>query len=125
MFGEFGDYKPLPSSVDAKLQAICESLASSQKQGNAEEEPCSSVVEDVKPNVKVEHDDVAAQSNYGEVVYTGFEDFKVESDESSAGSSSPESGVTFFDFSDYCKWDETGSLGLEKYPSVEIDWAAI
>ncbi|XP_043700152.1 ethylene-responsive transcription factor RAP2-4-like [Telopea speciosissima] len=32
--GEFGDYKPLQSSVDAKLQAICQSLANSQKQGN-------------------------------------------------------------------------------------------
>lgn len=35
--GEFGEYKPLHSSVDAKLQAICQSLANnnSQKQGSS------------------------------------------------------------------------------------------
>ncbi|KAJ8430415.1 hypothetical protein Cgig2_025842 [Carnegiea gigantea] len=32
--GDFGKYKPLHSSVDAKLDAICESLAKSQKLGN-------------------------------------------------------------------------------------------
>nr|AEX88462.1 ethylene-responsive element binding factor 3 [Arachis hypogaea] len=105
VFGEFGDYKPLPSSVDAKLQAICDKLALSQKQ-----EPCPSLV-------KVEQD---------QVLYPELEDFKVESDESCAGSSSPESAATtLFDFSDCCKWEEPVSFGLEKFPSVEIDWAAI
>ncbi|KAK8538703.1 hypothetical protein V6N13_009082 [Hibiscus sabdariffa] len=32
--GDFGDYKPLHSSVDAKLQAICESLELNQTQMN-------------------------------------------------------------------------------------------
>lgn len=111
VFGEFGDYNPLPSSVHAKLQAICEGLAISQEQGkNAENS-----VEDIKAQI----DHVPAESK--------FEEFKVEvSDESSsAGSSSPESVVTFFDFSDSNKWDETRNFELEKYPSVEIDWAAI
>lgn len=113
VFGEFGDYNPLPSSVHAKLQAICESLAISQEKGkNAENS-----VEDIKAQI----DHVPAESK--------FEEFKVEmSDESSsAGSSSPESvDVTFFDFSDSnYKWDETQNFELEKYPSVEIDWAAI
>ncbi|KAF2291526.1 hypothetical protein GH714_025168 [Hevea brasiliensis] len=35
--GKFGEYKPLHSSVDAKLQAICQSLAESQKQGGKAE----------------------------------------------------------------------------------------
>lgn len=116
-----GSYNPLPSSVDSKLQAICETLAISQKQGNSEK-PCSSV-EDVKPLVHV-----PAQPK-GEFV---FEDFKVEktvfssmSDECSLGLSSPESGVTFLDFSDSSQWDEVENFGLKKFPSVEIDWEAI
>lgn len=35
--GEFGDFQPLQSSVNAKLQAICQSLANSQKQGIPQE----------------------------------------------------------------------------------------
>ncbi|KAJ1398647.1 DNA-binding domain superfamily [Sesbania bispinosa] len=117
VFGEFGDYKPLPSSVDSKLQAICESLAITQKQSKNRENS----VQDVKP--------VVAQSNSELVCPLEFEDFKVEnpmlSDESSHGSSSPESCITFLDFSDCKQRDEAENFGLEKYPSVEIDWAAI
>ncbi|ONI14799.1 hypothetical protein PRUPE_3G009400 [Prunus persica] len=36
--GDFGEYKPL-HSVDAKLQAICEGLAETQKQGKAAGKP--------------------------------------------------------------------------------------
>ncbi|XP_061344298.1 ethylene-responsive transcription factor ERF060-like isoform X2 [Gastrolobium bilobum] len=123
VFGEFGDYKPLPSSVDTKLQAICESLAISHKHGNNVEKPCTSV-EDRKPIMMI-HD--------RELVFPEFEDVKFEnpklwpmSDESfSPCCSSPESGVTFLDFSDSNRWDETENFGLEKYPSLEIDWAAI
>ncbi|KAL5053461.1 hypothetical protein RYX36_034143 [Vicia faba] len=119
-----GNYNPLASSVDSKLQAICESLAVSH--GDTEK-PCISV-EDVKPVVFV-----PTQSKT-ELVFHEFEDFKVEnektvllsmSDECSPGLSSPESGVTFLDFSDSCRWDEVENLGLKKYPSVEIDWEAL
>lgn len=122
----YGNYNPLTSSVDSKLQAICESLAVSQKQGNTEKDCIS--VEDVKPVVFV-----PAQSK-AELVLHEFEDFKVEnenllllsmSDECSPGLSSPESGVTFLDFSDSCQWDEVENFGLKKYPSVEIDWEAL
>lgn len=116
-----GSYNPLPSSVDSKLQAICETLAISQKQGNTEK-PCSSV-EDVKPLV---HVPVQSKSQFV------FEDFKVEktvfsslSDECSLGLSSPESSVTFLDFSDSSQWDEVENFGLKKFPSVEIDWEAL
>lgn len=137
--GEFGDYKPLHSSVDAKLQAICQSLANSQKQGKTEE-PC--FVTDTKPAISASLDANSVFENSpkvelsNEIVYSGSEDCKVEnssssmsptlSDESSslAGSSSPESDITFFDFSD-SQCEETQNFGLEKYPSVEIDWAAI
>lgn len=112
-----GSYNPLPSSVDSKLQAICETLAISQKQGNTEK-PCSSV-EDVKPLVHV-----PAQS-MGEFVFEDFKAFSSMSDECSLGLSSPESGVTFLDFSDSSQWDEVENFGLKKFPSVEIDWEAL
>ena len=35
--GDFGEYKPLHSSVDAKLEVICDSLANLQKQGKSGE----------------------------------------------------------------------------------------
>ncbi|XP_011022769.1 PREDICTED: ethylene-responsive transcription factor RAP2-4-like [Populus euphratica] len=132
--GEFGDYKPLHSSVDAKLQAICQSLGL-QKQGETGE-PCS--VSDSKKTVsaplqvKIE-DDCSLQGELKrEFENLGDEEFKVEipspsralSDESLAGSSSPESEISFF-FSDSLQWNGFENFGLEKYPSVEIDWSSI
>ncbi|XP_065876595.1 ethylene-responsive transcription factor RAP2-4 [Euphorbia lathyris] len=101
----FGDLKPLHSSVDAKLQAICQSLANSQKLGKAGD---SKEKKSVDYSVKNELEISSA------------------SEESSGGSSSPESEISFLDFSDSCsQWDETENFGLEKFPSVEIDWAAL
>ncbi|XP_028755147.1 ethylene-responsive transcription factor ERF060-like [Neltuma alba] len=92
VIGEFGHYEPLPSSVHAKLQALCESLAdNSQKQGNAEK------------HLHNTHDSATL---------------------SCLASSSDESDITYLDFSD-SKVDETEVVGLEKYPSIEIDWSAI
>ncbi|MED6122547.1 hypothetical protein PIB30_040789 [Stylosanthes scabra] len=112
VFSEFGEYKPLPSSVDAKLQAICDNLAlSHQNQQVIEtEEACSSVV-------KVEEQDEVAAAEPQDQVVDDWNEW-----------CSPESGsgvTNLFDFSDYCKWEEPASFGLEKFPSVEIDWAAI
>ncbi|EXC06714.1 Ethylene-responsive transcription factor [Morus notabilis] len=118
--GEFGDYKPLHSSVDAKLQAICESLAESQsqqKQGVKKKPPAkrsSSAKQEVhEPKVEI------SPSPPSPVVTT-------ESD-GSAGSS-PLSDLTFPDIVE-SPWDcNNGGLEsnylLEKYPS-EIDWASI
>ncbi|XP_023874430.2 ethylene-responsive transcription factor RAP2-4 [Quercus suber] len=134
--GEFGDYKPLHSSVDAKLQAICQSLANSQKQGKTED-PC--FVSDTKPTIPIPPAPSNANSVCDglpklelkkEIGFLGVEDCKVEnslsssSDDSSslAGSCSPESDISFLEFP---KWDETENFGLDKFPSVEIDWAAI
>ena len=134
--GEFGDYKPLHSTVDAKLQAICQSLANSQKQGKTEG---PSFVSDTKPTIPIPPAPMNANSVIEglpkpelkrEIGFLCSGDCKVEnssscsSDESSSlvGSSSPESDITFFDFP---KWDEIENFGLEKFPSVEIDWAAI
>ncbi|XP_075653166.1 ethylene-responsive transcription factor ERF060-like [Castanea sativa] len=134
--GEFGDYKPLHSSVDAKLQAICQSLANSQKQGKTED-PC--VVSDTKPTIPIPPAPLNANSVFDglpkpelkkEIGFLEVEDCKVEnpssssSDDSSslAGSCSPESDISFLELT---KWDDIENFGLDKFPSVEIDWAAI
>uniref|UniRef100_A0A2P2J4W5 AP2/ERF domain-containing protein n=1 Tax=Rhizophora mucronata TaxID=61149 RepID=A0A2P2J4W5_RHIMU len=130
--GQFSAYKPLHSSVNARLQAICQGLTNSQKQGKAGE-PCShanskktlsaslpaELEEDyfVQNELKRESDNCRVES---------FSPSPALSDESITGSSSPESGISFLDFSDSSSlWEETDNLCLEKYPSVEIDWASI
>nr|WAK85976.1 transcription factor ERF15 [Nothapodytes nimmoniana] len=140
----FADYKPLHSSVDAKLQAICESLANSKKQGNSGKPNSASVasakktatttttivkVDSVKtddsdlPNVFV--DSLNGQFSYPEKV-------KVEASASSLSQtlseslagSSPESDISFLDFPEFA-FDEPDRFMLQKYPSVEIDWASL
>ncbi|CAN0911991.1 Ethylene-responsive transcription factor RAP2-4 [Linum grandiflorum] len=112
-----GEYKPLHSSVEAKLQVICQGLASSQKQGKST--PNSKRAKVVTSVLKVEESESVSEES------------KVESqsEESLNGSSSsPESEISFLDFSDFSEsssWDQREKLGLESYPSEEIDWAAI
>ncbi|CBI23500.3 unnamed protein product, partial [Vitis vinifera] len=109
--GEFGDYKPLHSSVDAKLQAICQNLAISQKQGNSGK---PGLVADAK---------IESSTHQAEMISSSSSS-PSPSDESSAGSSSPESDISFLDFTD-SQWNDSECLTLEKFPSVEIDWASI
>ncbi|KAL3818909.1 hypothetical protein ACJIZ3_004814 [Penstemon smallii] len=106
---EFSDFKPLTSSVDAKLRVICQNMANSQKQGNLE-----------KPCLENESDD---SSNEG---FKYSETFKVEASVScdEASSSSPESDIGFLDFSEP-SFDGFDNFFLQKHPSVEIDWAAL
>ncbi|KAG6384897.1 hypothetical protein SASPL_153719 [Salvia splendens] len=106
------DFKPLQSSVDAKLQAICENLAANPpKQG-------SSKKSDQKPRSTPEAEVVKAEA---EAVTPLSSSSPSPSDETSS-SSSPESDVTFLEplfdggFDDFL---------LQKYPSVEIDWASL
>lgn len=121
--GEFGDYKPLHASVDAKLQAICQNLAlnnnvqkqtSKQQQQQQEAETKPVLLPATAANIKVENTSATSLSS-------PTPDHSL----SDAGSSSPESDVSFLDFND-TKWEtEMDAFGLEKYPSVEIDWEAI
>ncbi|KAH7565704.1 hypothetical protein JRO89_XS08G0002900 [Xanthoceras sorbifolium] len=138
--GEFGDYKPLHSSVDAKLQAICQTLANNNNNSKKQRgKACNDDDDDVAetkplvayqaPSLKLDHH---LKSEVSEC--PRFDDYKVDNLSSSsssspylsdAGSSSPESDISFLDFSD-SKWDnELENFGLEKFPSVEIDWEAI
>ncbi|KAJ4951244.1 hypothetical protein NE237_028076 [Protea cynaroides] len=132
--GEFGEYDPLQSSVDAKLQAICQSLASSQKQGKTGKLASSSDQKGIDGSTV----STAAQpmmdlnqSVESKVGFQGIEDCKVESapspslteSDESAGSS-PESEIKFPVFNEP-PWDESEQFILKKYPSWEIDWEAI
>ncbi|OIV97519.1 hypothetical protein TanjilG_11043 [Lupinus angustifolius] len=114
VYGEFGKFKPLPSSVDAKLQAICENLDTKRMQQGNIEKPCSNDV-DTKPKLE----------DYKVDINQMLSPMSEESSSSCIGSaSSPESDITFLDFSDS---NESNTFGLDlgKYPSVEIDWEAI
>ncbi|CAH8390576.1 unnamed protein product [Eruca vesicaria subsp. sativa] len=104
--GEFGEYKPLHSTVDAKLEAICQSMAEeTEKKGKATTKaPTKKRVSAVKKTEKV-----SSPPPVTEVV-------------ESAGSS-PLSELTFADTEEQPQWNETFSL--EKCPSYEIDWDSI
>lgn len=122
-------FKPLQSNVDAKLQAICQSLADSQKQGKQgkQSKPCSVSAKETETSTLGSLNE--GLSDKGTVI----EAVKVEastsssspSDEasSSSGSASPESDITFLDFTEP-SFDDCENF-LLKFPSVEIDWAAL
>ncbi|GAA0158574.1 DNA-binding transcription factor [Lithospermum erythrorhizon] len=136
------EFKPLQSSVDAKLQAICENL---QKQGKTGETSGSSVSRKGKKSkvltkTEATHDSKSL-NNVPEMVNKSskveltnpelFEEVKVEtisspslSSSSIQGVSSPESDITFMDFSEPV-FDDLDNFMLQKHPSVEIDWAAL
>ncbi|KAJ8543696.1 hypothetical protein K7X08_025314 [Anisodus acutangulus] len=106
---ELSDFKPLHSSVDAKLQAICQSLANPKNPNS--DDTCSN-----KPKMSEKHHSLKQQVSNTNV--------KIEATSSSSGASSPESDITFLDFAEP-SFDESENFFLPKYPSVEIDWAAI
>ncbi|PIA48107.1 hypothetical protein AQUCO_01400591v1 [Aquilegia coerulea] len=129
--GEYGGYKPLHSSVDAKLEAICQSL----KQGNSG-----------KPTVKKtmgKQPPVVVEDSSSE------EDIKVENSSSPSPSPSPSLTESSDVSSEYYspmseifqdlaeapmyekdnfmlqKYPSFEQFMLQKYPSVEVDWEAI
>ncbi|XP_019177314.1 PREDICTED: ethylene-responsive transcription factor RAP2-4-like [Ipomoea nil] len=103
---DFADFKPLPSSVDAKLQAICQNLAESQKQGS------SKASQTKRTKNKPESNNIKAESG-------SSSDSPALSEESS-----PESDITFLDFPEP-SFEESENFSLQKFPSVEIDWSAL
>ncbi|KAG8377375.1 hypothetical protein BUALT_Bualt08G0026500 [Buddleja alternifolia] len=96
-----GEYKPLHATVDAKLEAICQNLAEGKSiDANKSNNSRSKKAADKKCK-------------------------NVESESDGSGGLSPESELRFPEFGEEEQqfgWD-MGSL--EKYPSYEIDWAAL
>ncbi|KAM4075089.1 hypothetical protein ACB094_10G143200 [Castanea mollissima] len=130
--GDFGDYQPLHSSVDAKLQAICESLANappkSEKQSKkSKKAEAEAELKNKKKKQEAEVEvEVVVESKVSEncckVEITSTSPVMTESD-GSVGSS-PFSDLTFPD-SIEPEWEiASDNFMLEKYPS-EIDWASI
>ncbi|PPR86299.1 hypothetical protein GOBAR_AA34392 [Gossypium barbadense] len=121
-----GDYKPLPSSVDAKLQAICESLVQNPKQGSKKKS--SKVTADTKSrnNKKSDMAEPKPEENTAKVENSSSLS-TVQSESEGSAVSSPLSDLTFSDF-DEQPWPEVVSSSetfmLSKYPS-EIDWDSI
>jgi len=101
---------PLHSSVDAKLQAICQSLAS----GNNKKQ----VVNKVKPEQEVKSGEEENKSE--EASGSGC----TSEGDVSSGNSSPLSEMQQLDFTE-APWDESENFILRKYPSWEIDWDSI
>ncbi|ESQ34575.1 hypothetical protein EUTSA_v10008326mg [Eutrema salsugineum] len=119
-----GEYQPLQSSVDAKLEAICQDLAETQKQGKSakkassrkrsstaaakqpEVNSCPELAEEVKSEDYSSSGSSPSTESYG------------------SGDSSPLSDLTFADTEEeQPPWNE--NFALEKYPSYEIDWESI
>ncbi|KAG8072427.1 hypothetical protein GUJ93_ZPchr0006g45245 [Zizania palustris] len=101
---------PLHASVDAKLTAICQSLATPTSSKNTTAESAASAAEPESPK--------CSASTEGE-------------DSVSAGSPPPPAPLTppipemeKLDFTE-APWDEAETFHLRKYPSWEIDWDSI
>ena len=98
---------PLHASVDAKLTAICQSLAGS-KNSSSSDESAASLPDSPKCSASTEGDE----------------------DSASAGSppsptqAPPVPEMAKLDFTE-APWDETEAFHLRKYPSLEIDWDSI
>lgn len=113
--GDFGDYNPLHSSVDAKLKDICQSLA----QGKS--------IDSKKKKTK------GSSASASAVVKMEEEESRVtevgsESDGSGSGSggSSPVTELIFPEFTEEePTWNMSEDFLLQKYPSHEIDWASL
>lgn len=117
MSGNFGDYKPLHAAVEAKLKAICQTLAEGKSvDAINKKKPSSSKRKTHAPVAQLEEEDVV----------------KVEGSSDTNGSvsdgSSPVSGQTFPEFAEEDPGWDMGSAQnfmLQKHPSYEIDWASI
>ncbi|MBA0681819.1 hypothetical protein Goari_023593 [Gossypium aridum] len=116
-----GEYKPLHSSVDAKLQAICESLEQDQKQGNKKK---------TSKEMKKDKAQVATPEPEEKTVKleNSSSSSPVVSENEVSAESSPLSDLTFSNFNEH-SWPEFGfsseNFMLSKYPSYEIDWDSI
>ncbi|OIV97899.1 hypothetical protein TanjilG_12656 [Lupinus angustifolius] len=127
-------YKALHSSVDAKLQAICEGLADMQKkQGNnktksekvakTSSKRSKSKLGGGSSKVAQPEEDVKELDNTCKVETFSLSPVMTESEGSE--SSSPLSDLTFVDVNEP-QWEGAcDSFNLQKYPSYEIDWDSL
>ena len=108
-----GDLRPLHSSVDAKLNAICESLADTTNKRGGKSVP------------KKKKEMAAAAEKVKECKVEAEASPIVTESEGNSGGSSPLSDLTFPDADETPLDVESGCFELLKHPSYEIDWASI
>ncbi|KAI3762195.1 hypothetical protein L1987_52619 [Smallanthus sonchifolius] len=112
--GEFGEYKPLPSSVDAKLQEICRNLADGKS------------IDDGKKNNRRKSTPVKTLSAVVQPEVVKVESPVSDGSSGSSTSTSPSSELSLPEFTEEeSAWGASDNFLLEKYPSYEIDWEAI
>ncbi|KAK7311611.1 hypothetical protein RJT34_09866 [Clitoria ternatea] len=126
--GDFGEYKPLHSSVDAKLQAICEGLADLQKQGKTEKPQNSSKRSRSKlapPPPPPDTDKGLEKKDNKPCKVEACSSSPVTTESEGSEGSSPLSDLTFADVSEP-QWEgDSDNFNLHKYPSYEIDWDSL
>ncbi|KAK4341440.1 hypothetical protein RND71_039941 [Anisodus tanguticus] len=112
--GDFGEYNPLHSSVDAKLKDICLSLAQGKSIDSKKKKTKGSgrVGSAEEVTMKMEEEE-------SKVMEGG-------SESSGSGGSSPVTDLAFPEFTEEeSTWNMSEDFLLQKYPSHEIDWAAL
>nr|AET99101.1 dehydration-responsive element-binding protein DREB4 [Solanum tuberosum] len=113
--GDFGEYNPLHSSVDAKLKDICQSLAQGKSIDSKKKKTKGSSAEKAAV-VKMEEEE-------SKTVEVGSES---DGSGSGSGGSSPVTELIFPEFTEEeTTWDMSENFLLQKYPSHEIDWASL
>ncbi|XP_042458231.1 ethylene-responsive transcription factor RAP2-13-like [Zingiber officinale] len=102
----------LHSSVDAKLRAVCESLAGVEQQGKTSpSHPLAAAAAAVELSSSSEENKSKSSPS-------------PDGDDSSSSTSAAASEMQLLDFTE-APWDESESFKLRKYPSWEIDWDSI
>ncbi|CAL0307838.1 unnamed protein product [Lupinus luteus] len=115
-----GEYKPLHSSVYAKLDAICDDL---QKQGKPEKKLVRSSKK--SKGVSKEEDLSQMENNNDNKCKVETSLSTVVTDSEGSVGSSPLSDLTFDDFTEP-QWEAPSEhFNLMKFPSYEIDWDSL
>lgn len=120
-----GEYKPLQSAVDAKLDAICQSLAEMPKQGKTEKGARSSSKKSKAAPKEARNPNQDPNPNLCCKAEPEPEAEPALSPESEGSvDSSPLSDLTF-DVSEP-QWEVASAhFNLQKFPSYEIDWDSL
>ncbi|WOK94346.1 hypothetical protein Cni_G03048 [Canna indica] len=118
---------PLPSTLDAKLQALCQSLAKPPKNtlllGSTAVNPSSetAITGSGDPKSTAAEDFVAKAAPVRLVTEHNKSESLSEGEDSSPA---PAVEMQHLDFTE-APWDESENFSLRKYPSWEVDWDSI
>ncbi|CAD6225171.1 unnamed protein product [Miscanthus lutarioriparius] len=116
---------PLHASVDAKLQTLCQNIATSKKKGA--KKPASAAAA-AATSSSAPTSNCSSSPSSDDASSSCLESAAESSCPSPSPSASPESSTVpemqQLDFSE-APWDEAAGFALTKYPSYEIDWDSL